>query len=107
MYTTHMSKSTNPLSEPNHNLTVIVVGSNQNNLFTLLRSMLCGYLSPWHGMACPQVVHRDGLQIWRVAVKSNMHSQLRSGGPSAWGLDEGLTTPHPKKPACYRMLHRA
>ena len=35
--------------------------------------------------------------IWRVAkniyLRSN-HGQLTRGGPSAWGLDEALTTPH-------------
>jgi hypothetical protein len=25
--------------------------------------------------------------------------------PPAWGLGEGLTTPHRKKTACYAMLH--
>jgi len=28
-------------------------------------------------------------------------------GSPAWGLGEGLTTPHLKKLACYEMLHRA
>jgi hypothetical protein len=27
--------------------------------------------------------------------------------PLAWGLGEGLTNLHCKKPACYEMLHRA
>jgi hypothetical protein len=27
--------------------------------------------------------------------------------PPPWGLGEGLTTPHHKKPACYEMLHRS
>jgi hypothetical protein len=35
-----------------------------------------------------------------------MVSPWTKGGPSAWGLGEGLTTPHHKKPACYEMLHR-
>jgi hypothetical protein len=28
-------------------------------------------------------------------------------GPPTWGLGEGLTTPHNKKPACYKISHRA
>jgi len=28
-------------------------------------------------------------------------------GPPAWGLDKGLITPHQKKTACYKILHRA
>jgi hypothetical protein len=28
-------------------------------------------------------------------------------GPPAWELGEGLTTPHCKNLACYKMLHRA
>jgi len=29
------------------------------------------------------------------------------GGPPAQGLGKGLTIPHHKKAACYKMLHRA
>jgi hypothetical protein len=29
------------------------------------------------------------------------------GGPPAWRLSEGLTTPHHKIPNCYDTLHRA
>jgi len=36
----------------------------------------------------------DGFQIWRVAP-GIMHKQSRTA-----------TAPHPKKPACYEMLHR-
>jgi len=28
------------------------------------------------------------------------------GGPPVWGLGDGLTTLHRKRPACYEMLHR-
>jgi len=28
------------------------------------------------------------------------------GGPSAWGLGKGLTSPHHEKTASYEMLHR-
>ena len=50
-------------------------------------------------MARPQVADRgDGLQKWRVATNIlNKQSRTASGGPPAWGLVEGLTTPHRKK----------
>jgi hypothetical protein len=35
------------------------------------------------------------------------HGQPTMWGPPAWGLGEGLTTPHHKGAACYVMLHRA
>jgi hypothetical protein len=37
----------------------------------------------------------------------NKQSQPTRGGPPAWGLGEGLTTPHHKNPSCYEMLHRS
>ena len=54
----------------------------------------------FHGTARPQVVDRGyALQKWRVAV--NMLNKqpwtADRGGPPAWGLVEGLTTPHHKK----------
>jgi hypothetical protein len=48
-----------------------------------------------HGMARPQVADGDGLQIWTVA-ENIFNKQSRTadgGGPPAWGLDVGLTTP--------------
>jgi hypothetical protein len=30
--------------------------------------------------------------------------QPTKGGPPAWRLDEGLISPHRKRPACYNML---
>jgi hypothetical protein len=51
-------------------------------------------------MARPQVADGgEGLQIWRVAANI-LDKQSRTadkGGPPAWGLDGGLTTPHRKK----------
>jgi hypothetical protein len=39
-----------------------------------------GPLSPWHGMACPQVADGgDGVQIWRVAANT-LNKQLRTAG---------------------------
>jgi hypothetical protein len=55
-------------------------------------------------MARPQVA--DGgntLQVWRVAANI-LNKQSRTpdkGGPPAWGLGVGLTTPHRKKSPCY------
>jgi len=43
-----------------------------------------------------------GLQIYWVISSG----QPIRGGPPAWGLGEGLTTPHHKTLACYEMLHR-
>jgi hypothetical protein len=51
----------------------------------------------------------DGLQIWRVSINI-LNRQLRTAarcGPPAWGLGEGLITPHRKRTVCYEMLHRA
>jgi hypothetical protein len=39
-------------------------------------------------------------------IEVSSRGQPASGGPPAWGLDEGLTTPHRKEIACYEMLHR-
>jgi hypothetical protein len=42
----------------------------------------------------------DGLQIWRVAANIlNKQSRTadKGGGPPAWELGVGLTTPHRKK----------
>jgi hypothetical protein len=50
-------------------------------------------------MARPQVANGgDGLQAWRVAANI-LNKQSRTagrGGPSAWRLGVGLTTPHLK-----------
>jgi hypothetical protein len=44
----------------------------------------------------------------RIAVNMlSSQGQPATDAPPAWGLGEGLTTPHCKKPACYEMLHRA
>jgi hypothetical protein len=42
-----------------------------------------------------------------LLLVNNSPVQLTRGDPPAWGLSEGLTTPHFKKPACFEMLHRA
>ena len=59
------------------------------------------YVGPcFHDLARPQVVDRGyGLQIWRVAANMlNKQSWTADrGDPPAWGLVEGLTTPHYKK----------
>jgi ABC-type Fe3+ transport system permease subunit len=59
----------------------------------------------WEGDRCWKVVgvlvpflFLCGLVLLQTAVK---------GGTPAWGLGEGLTTPHCKEPACYKILHRA
>jgi hypothetical protein len=49
-----------------------------------------------HGMARTQVADGgDGLQKWRVAA--NILNKPTRGGPPAWWLGVGLTTPHCKK----------
>jgi len=35
------------------------------------------------------------------------HGQPKRCGIPSWGLGKGLTTRHCKKPACYKMSHRA
>ena len=54
----------------------------------------------FHGTVRRQVADRGhGLQIWRVAANMlNKRSwTVNRDGPPAWGLVEGLTTPHRKK----------
>ena len=59
------------------------------------------YVGPcFHGTARPLVGDRGfSLQTWRVAANMlNKQSWTANrGGPPAWGLVEGLTTPHHKK----------
>ena len=59
------------------------------------------YVGPcFHSTARPQVADRGyGLQKWRVAANlwNNQSWTADRGGPPAWGLVEGLTTPHRKK----------
>jgi hypothetical protein len=51
-------------------------------------------------MTCPLVVDgENSLQTWGLAVKTlNTQSQTD---------DKGLTAPRHKRPACYKMLHKA
>jgi hypothetical protein len=59
-------------------------------------------------MACPLVMNgEESLQIWRVFANV-LNKQLQTddkGWSSSWRLVEGLTTPHHRKPACYRVLN--
>jgi hypothetical protein len=49
----------------------------------------------------------DGLQIWKVAANiMNKQQTANKGWSPSLGLDERLTTPHCKKPACYETSHR-
>jgi hypothetical protein len=54
-------------------------------------------------MARPQVADGgNSLQIWRVAANIlNKQSWISAGGPPAWGLSVGLTTPPRKKLSSY------
>jgi hypothetical protein len=47
--------------------------------------------------------------VWRVAanILNKSRGQPTRGGPPAWGLGVGLTTPHRKKQACYETKHEA
>jgi hypothetical protein len=57
-----------------------------------------------HGMVRPQVADgEDSLRIWREAanILNKQSWTADKGGPPAWGLGVGLTTPHRKKQACY------
>jgi hypothetical protein len=59
-----------------------------------------------HGMARPRFADGgDGLLIWRVTTNVLNKQSLTAtrGGPTAWEVGEGLTTPNHKKPACYEM----
>jgi hypothetical protein len=62
------------------------------------------------GMARPQVADGgDALQVWRVAANI-LNKQSRTadkGGPPAWGLGVGPTTPHPKKISLLRKIRRS
>ena len=59
-------------------------------------------------MAHPQVADRgDGLQIWRVAANIEYSvADSHRGGPPAWVLVEGLTTPHRKKKTFTKPLDK-
>jgi len=50
-----------------------------------------------------------GLKIWWIAanVLNKQSRTAAKGCPVAWGLADGLTTPHLKKTVSYEMLHRA
>jgi len=43
------------------------------------------------------------LQIYLISS----HRQTIRGGPPAWGLGKGLTTPHCNKPVYYKMSQSA
>jgi hypothetical protein len=51
-------------------------------------------------MVLPQVVDGgDALLVWMVAadILNKQSQKADKGGPPAWGLGVGLTTPHHKK----------
>jgi len=49
-----------------------------------------------------------GLQIWRITKNLfNQQSRTTKGLFSSLGVGRGLTAPHRKQLACYKMLHRA
>jgi hypothetical protein len=51
-----------------------------------------------HGMARPQVADGGDALHFSRAVANILNKQSRTrGGPPAWGLGVGLTTPHRKK----------
>jgi len=68
--------------------------------------MLCGSLSPWHDRLGPWVVDGDDLQVWRLSVNVLNKQSWTADGVVLHLVGEGLTTPHCKRPAYYKMLHR-
>jgi hypothetical protein len=65
-------------------------------MFATVSSVYVKWDPHHHGMVRPQVVHGgENLQISRVAENIlNKHSLTADrGGPRAWGLGSGLTTP--------------
>jgi hypothetical protein len=38
-------------------------------------------------------------------ISNKQSGTVDNGCSSAWGLDKGLTTPHNKRPACYKVSH--
>jgi hypothetical protein len=61
-------------------------------------------------MTRPQVVDGvEGLQVWRASanILNNSSLQPTKGGPLAWGLGVGLTTPRRKNLSCYEMSKSA
>ena len=75
-----------------------------------IRIKIRKYVGPcFHGRARPQVADGEyALQKWRVAA--NMLNKqpwtADRGGPPAWGLVEGLTTPHRKKETVTNLLNK-
>jgi hypothetical protein len=56
-------------------------------------------------MARPQVADGgDVLQFWRAAA--NILNKQSRGGPPAWGLGVGLTTPHRKNKLVTKILKK-
>jgi len=67
--------------------------------------MLYESLWPWHSTSSG-CRWRRWLPDMRIAMNTlNKESQATSCCPPTWGLGKGLTTPHHKKTACYKMCH--
>jgi len=74
--------------------------SSKFDFMAVYKTNPCFVGSCHHGMARPRIGDGgDGLQILKVAVNilDKQPQQPIRGGPPAWGLGEGLTTPHRKK----------
>jgi hypothetical protein len=74
--------------------------SQHENKLKLCSDGHVGWVPCHHGMARPQVADRgDALQFWRAAanILNKQSRRVDKGGPPAWGLGVGLTTPHRKK----------
>jgi hypothetical protein len=59
-------------------------------------------LSPWHSTFLGY-----GWRRWPPDMEGKQSQIADKGGPPAWVLGMGLTTPHRKKLACYEMSQRA
>jgi len=64
-------------------------------MMTRLLSMLCGTLSPWHGMSSGCGWRRQSPDMKVTENVSNKQSQSIRGGPPAWGLDKGANNALP------------
>jgi hypothetical protein len=70
--------------------------------------------SPWYPLdrrlgglqnEAPLIYPRRYVEMLHPGFQRSLSDKQRDG-PPAWGLGEGPTSPHRKKPACYEILHR-
>jgi len=77
-----------------------------STLVTINHVMWLPVTTAWHipGLWMGEIASRYGWLLWICWISCYQPTRV---GPPAWGLGEGLTSPHSKKPPCYKVLHRS